>query len=717
MGKKNVFLLVVLLMVVSVLSAGPSAAAASYGQSIHIEKGSLMPTKAKFAINLTKLSVSKKQSVLEKNSISSKLASNDQYIVISNESTDGAVIQPTGSFQMRNLKKPGDNTYKIDVNQSLGQKQKQKDIYRKSTHSIVTTYKVGDRKNFWITDFTDYSHEQISATLGYSGKKANVWVYQKQITNADAVKLGAEFDIKIYSTVVNHFGPESDVNHDGKIDILCFDIPDGFSGSGGYIGGYFGADDLYNTTYSNKEEIFYIDTYPTMGMGSTKDVTEAYQTLAHEFQHMVNYNQNVLVEKGKEMDTWLDEAMSMAAEQMYLGHGLNDRLDYFNQSASIENGHSLLYWDSYGDTLANYSLSYLFGQYLKVQSGRGDQIFKEIMRDPNNDYKAVENMAKKYINPKLTFGKLMTDFRIALLLKEPKGLYGFKGDAFFNALQDQFFTGNSVQLHGGGAVVIPRRNIALPTAKGANITYTLVDKHQGVAEIDMTPPASPIVNGVGDADTQITGKAELNATVVAFVGSKEIGHAVSRGTRVFALPIRKQAAGTVVKIIAKDASGNISKPTTVVVKDVTAPSKPSVDGVTDQMKFIEGKAESGASIIISRNGSLIGSGSAGTDGKFKVLITKQAAGAKLRITATDFAGNRSEPVFITVKHQDKTSKGNSSTKKISISIKNSGNWSKGITPPRVAREPSLNRSILIQTNLLYPGSKNLFGKWQIFVLF
>ena len=60
---------------------------------------------------------------------------------------------------------------------------------------------------------------------------------------------------------------------------------------------------------------------------------------------MVNYNQNVLVEGGDYMDTWLDEALSMAAEQMYEGFPLIDRIGYYEQSASIANGHSLLYWD------------------------------------------------------------------------------------------------------------------------------------------------------------------------------------------------------------------------------------------------------------------------------------------------------------------------------------------------------------------------------------
>ena len=98
---------------------------------------------------------------------------------------------------------------------------------------------------------------------------------------------------------------------------------------------------------------------------------------------MVNFNQNVLIEDSYvNMDTWLNESLSMAAEQIYSGQGLSNRINYYNVSSSIQNGHSLLYWDNSGDVLSNYSLSYLFGQYIKVQANQGDRIFKEILAIP-----------------------------------------------------------------------------------------------------------------------------------------------------------------------------------------------------------------------------------------------------------------------------------------------------------------------------------------------
>ncbi|MCM3728909.1 DUF5011 domain-containing protein [Neobacillus cucumis] len=582
------------------------------------------------------------------------ISGNDRYAVISNESTNGNSTEPTGAFNieaMNNLstKNLKPSVYKVDYNKHFDSVNNKGKLIRKSLLTRNPSYQVGDYKYFWVTDLTDDSNYQINTKLAYSGSKANIWVNNNQITDADAAKLGQEFDNKIYSTVVNNFGSESDVDHDGKVNILCYDIQDGFSGSGGYVAGYFGAADLYNVSYSNHSEIFYIDTYPSMGMSSTKDVSNVYSTLAHEFQHMVNYNENVLIEGKSDTDTWLDEGLSMAAEQIYLGKGLTDRIDYYNSSSSIQNGHSLLYWDYSGDVLSNYALSYLFAQYIKVQANQGDKIFREILTDPNSDYKAIEDVAKKYISSDITFGKLMTNFRMALLLKQSTGVYGFKDVSTFNTLKEKVYQGSNINLRGGGAIVAAfnsKDGLSIPANKGQDITYTIANI-PGTG-LDTTPPASPNVNPVGDSDTQIKGTAEPNATVFAKVGQNQLGSTTSSNTGDFTISISKQPADTLIQVYAKDAAGNISTATNVTVKDVTAPAVPMVNIVSDRDGSVTGQAEAGSTVEVKVNSSLIGSGTTGTDGKFSVSIPTQKAGTKLMVTAKDKAGNTSEVKEISV---------------------------------------------------------------------
>ncbi|UOE55148.1 Ig-like domain-containing protein [Cytobacillus oceanisediminis] len=577
----------------------------------------------------------------------------DQYAVISNESVDAETAQSSGTFDVKDMKYTIDSSlkpsaYKVDYDKPFDSSSNKGKLLEKNTKSINSSYSVGDYKYFWVSNLTTNANEQINARLAYSGTKANVWVHNNEITDSDAEKLGIEFDSKIHSSVTNHFGPESDVNSDGKINILTYDIQDGFSGSGGYVAGYFWAGDLYNVSGSNMSEIFYIDTYPAMGMGSVKDVTSSYETLAHEFQHMVNFNRNALIEGGGSMDTWLNESLSMAAEQIYTGYGLEDRVNYYNVSTAIQNGHSLLYWDRYGDTLSNYSLSYLFGQYIKIQAGIGDNIFKEILQDPNNDYVAVENAAKKYIDPNMTFGKLMTNFRIALLLKERNGIHGFMGDPFFDSLNEKIFSGNSINLRGGGSVVTAfnsEEGFEEPAGKGADITYTILDMNSG--EPDITAPSSPVVIQVGDADSIITGKAEANATIYAIAEGIEIGRDTANQAGDFQLSISPKTAGTNIEVYAMDQSGNVSEPAIVTVEDVTAPGGPQVNKVTDQDLAVTGTAEKGSEVTVKIG---IGSwkGTSSLEGEFSVSIPKQSAGTLIEVTAKDAAGNVSQAVKVTV---------------------------------------------------------------------
>ncbi|WHZ02784.1 Ig-like domain-containing protein [Neobacillus sp. YX16] len=580
----------------------------------------------------------------------------DSYAVISNESINAASTQPTGTFNLKNMNYTMDRslelgTYQVDVNKPFDIAGHEGKLIQKSSKSIHLSFNKGDYNNFGVTNLQTNTDYQINARLAYSGTKANVWVYDNQITDLEAEQLGTEFDTKIYSSVTNNFGGESDVNGDGKINILTFDIQDGFSGSGGYVGGYFWSGDLYNTTNSNKSEIFYIDTYPAMGMGATKDVTSAFETLAHEFQHMVNFNRNVLIENStSNMETWLNEGLSMAAEQIYSGKGLSSRVNYYNASNSITNGHSLLYWDNNGDTLSNYSLSYLFGQYIKLQTNQGDSIFKEILNDTSNNYLAVENVVKKYISPDMTFGKLMTNFRIALLLKESTGLYGFKGDPFFNALEEKIYTGSSANLRGGGAVVSTydsKTDFTVPSNKGADISYTTLPMNGGPGEVDGTPPASPVVEPISDADTQLNGTAESNAIVYARIGQNEIGRTTSNLGE-FTLMIPKQPAGTIIQVYAEDATGNVSIPTSVTVEDKTAPSSPIVNKVSDEDTLVTGTAEAGAKVEVSANGNVIGTATVGTNGQFSVSILMQVLGTELVVTVTDLSGNVSAATTLIV---------------------------------------------------------------------
>ncbi|MCX7711164.1 MAG: Ig-like domain-containing protein [Clostridia bacterium] len=413
-------------------------------------------------------------------------------MIVNNESPDISISQPSGEFPAvlqksfsasKNFKS---GAYKIDITVPMPEVAKeQKFSPQISLKKIAPAeLKIGDKRVFNTLNISTNQFEPLTAELKYQGKYCEVWVDPKNtgLASSKATQLGKEFEDRIYSMVRENFYIESDVNGDGRVAILCFDIKDGFSGSGGYVAGYFSPRDLFPSTavqYSNELEVFYIDTYPTMGLDkTTPDVDAAYSTLAHEFQHMVNFNDYLAdPNQAKPMDTWLNEAFSLAAEHHYNGVQ-QDRIDYYNSSYSIRDGHSLLNWNNNGDILSNYSLSYLFSQYLRVQTrdklGSGKSIYKEIIQDSDYTYKAVEKAIQKYVDKDMGFGQFLTCFRTALAVKASTGLFGFGGEAVFNTIDTPVFTGTTINLKGGGSVLIQLKDSFTDPGegkRGADIRY------------------------------------------------------------------------------------------------------------------------------------------------------------------------------------------------------------------------------------------------------
>ncbi|MEH7159056.1 Ig-like domain-containing protein, partial [Neobacillus drentensis] len=110
-----------------------------------------------------------------------------------------------------------------------------------------------------------------------------------------------------------------------------------------------------------------------------------------------------------------------------------------------------------------------------------------------------------------------------------------------------------------------------------------------------------------------------------------------------------QKAGTNLEVVVTDSAGNVSETTTVVVKDITSPAKPGVNEVTDKDTAVTGQVEAGSKVEVKVNGSVIGTGTAGEDGQYKMTIDVQKAGTELVIVATDKAGNVSEITTVVVR--------------------------------------------------------------------
>jgi hypothetical protein len=234
-----------------------------------------------------------------------------------------------------------------------------------------------------------------------------------------------------------------DVDGNGKIILLLLNIQDGYSGSGGYVAGYFDATHLQSKSVfsqSNQADMLFLDIYPQTAGGEG-----FYSTIAHELQHLTNYAKH----NGIPQDIWINEGLSSAAEYIHGGHQV-DRVNYFNVDPldTILYGNNFFVWDGYWerlpgveDSLANYATVYLFFQWLRIHAisegdSTGTGIYTEIINySTYRDYRAViQAVTSKFPAGSFTgtdatkWGQILSSWMIANYVKASSGLYGYKGE-------------------------------------------------------------------------------------------------------------------------------------------------------------------------------------------------------------------------------------------------------------------------------------------------
>ena len=119
----------------------------------------------------------------------------------------------------------------------------------------------------------------------------------------------------------------ADLDGDGHVVVLLTPVANRMSIASecvqrGYVTGFFyGVDLLERDPHSNRGEVFYGFVPDSTGRYScahtASDVERTLQaTFPHELQHLISFNQHVLVRGGAPEATWLNEGLSHAAEEL-----------------------------------------------------------------------------------------------------------------------------------------------------------------------------------------------------------------------------------------------------------------------------------------------------------------------------------------------------------------------------------------------------------------
>ncbi len=252
---------------------------------------------------------------------------------------------------------------------------------------------VGDTGTFTVLN-SDNVFDTVQATVRHVGVKA-VWYVDTAVGEAgfpaaDLATLAEGFDGPVTTVVDSLFGAPSDLDGNGLVVVLATPVVNGLTPpeSATFIGGFFfGADLNEENAGSNRAEIFYTVVPDPAGQYgpaiSRERVTAGLPAiLAHEYQHMVHFNQRRLVlEADRPEALWLSEALAQMAEDRVAAwleaagrpeaglyaEGNRDRAQrYLGAPESV----SLLITAGAG-TLAERGAGWLFARYLRDRSGDG----------------------------------------------------------------------------------------------------------------------------------------------------------------------------------------------------------------------------------------------------------------------------------------------------------------------------------------------------------
>lgn len=402
----------------------------------------------------------------------------------------------------------------------------------------------------------------------YVGTYCTVWGTTSdeeavRLGSAQAAQIGEYFDEKFPTMEATFGGDFVDADGDGKVAIMCYDIDEdyeeGKSFSGTYTAGFFDMKDMIARDSKDRPSIggvifgessaypyngidcIRIDTYPVMGGTPDtlmKRVENCYSTLFHEFQHMLNFSSSLHHCETDEtyylryMDTFLNEAFSMAAEHLICGSDSTaSRIRRFNGS-DYKPGSSLTTWTG---SLNNYANSYLFGQYLRTRWMQGEDAVEADGRDfyrtvyaacvdpvdesgkhiydENDERVCYDGNAMDVAADLLQTNaiSLTIDFWTAVCLNQSNGVFGFAGEDWADAIEMRtsgiwFGASNDGIANSGAKLYTLDPNETYTITAATNCTLVAMSRLQpGVCGADITwelaPDGALYIEGGGSAIT------------------------------------------------------------------------------------------------------------------------------------------------------------------------------------------------------------------------
>ena len=267
---------------------------------------------------------------------------------------------------------------------------------------------VGEQQNFWVHDLDTNENNEVQATLRYITPHVYFWVQDDlNIDEGEMKKLVDTFENQMYPTNREFFGSEWSPGIDGDEHIyILYSRGLGFS-----VAGYFsssGSTHPMIQEYSNAHEMFLFNADNTPLGGDY-----AYAVLAHEFQHMIHWNNDL------NETSWLNEGSSELAVLLngYETGGF-DTLYISDPDLQLND------WpNDQNATSPHYGAGFLFMTYFLDRFG--EEATQALVKDPANGLDSVDDVLQqvgatdKLTGQPITADDFFMDWVLTNLLLDP----------------------------------------------------------------------------------------------------------------------------------------------------------------------------------------------------------------------------------------------------------------------------------------------------------
>ncbi len=279
-------------------------------------------------------------------------------------------------------------------------------------------YQVGDRESFWVSNTDTNETFRVNAVLREVVDSAYFWIEDGvSYRPKDLTRLAETFNNEIYPTNRAFFGSEWTPGIDGDPHLYILYAHN----LGDSTAAYYSSIDSVNPLahqYSNAHEMFMIN-------ADTVTLAEEYTygVLAHEFQHMIHWNND------RNEDTWVNEGFSELAS--FLNGYDPGGFDYL---FSLQHDSQLNDWPQDANLRSiNYGSSFLFMAYFLDRYG--EQATQALVSESENSMESVDLVlrdlaAKGEIGDRpASADDLFTDWTVTNYLDDPEfadGRYAYQ---------------------------------------------------------------------------------------------------------------------------------------------------------------------------------------------------------------------------------------------------------------------------------------------------